>query len=89
MVSSLDARPAAPPVFSNLAFMASSLSSVSFLVFSLRRSSFCMAARSVIASRALDSAVNNASLSDANLSLMTVVWSPRPSAASRLSSGMV
>ena len=77
------------PDFSMRAFMARSLSSASFLLFSLCSISFCMADRSVMASRALDSAVKRASLSDANLSLMTVVCSPRPSAARRLSRGMV
>mmetsp|Transcript_13728 Transcript_13728/g.58692 ORF Transcript_13728/g.58692 Transcript_13728/m.58692 type:complete len:207 (-) Transcript_13728:769-1389(-) len=78
-----------PPTRSTRALCASSRSSSSLAAFSLLRISCWMRARVSTASRAFCSARYRASERRAKLSLICTSCSPRPSAASRLSSGIV
>ena len=79
----------APPILSMRALSASSRSSRSLRSFSLASSSRCILERASTALRAFCSAMYSDSVNLANWSLMATSCRPRPSAARRLSSGMV
>mmetsp|Transcript_15595 Transcript_15595/g.26849 ORF Transcript_15595/g.26849 Transcript_15595/m.26849 type:complete len:296 (-) Transcript_15595:853-1740(-) len=83
------ARPGAAPARCMRAFWASILSSSSFFSFSFSIFFLMICARFSISSRAVRSAMYSASVSLAKLSLMCTSWRPRPSAARRLSRGIV
>uniref|UniRef100_A0A2M4B310 Putative secreted protein n=1 Tax=Anopheles triannulatus TaxID=58253 RepID=A0A2M4B310_9DIPT len=77
------------PARSSRARCAIARSMSSFFSFSFWASFFSSCARASTASRAFRSAMYSASAILANFSLMCTCCNPRPSAASRLSSGMV